>query len=634
MATRRTSSGAKNGSKARKAKPPAPKPRGKTTAPAVKKRQVAPKTSHKVAAKKSAAQAKTSSPPPEPQVAEATNPNIFGDFFKQFGGQLNDNRFATAWQKYLQSIGEQPELLAELSRKHAERQSQLLNEISTTNGNAETAEPTGRPDPRFSHEAWSSNPFFRYLKDSYLLNSELIRETAAAANIDASDRRALDFMLEQMIAAMSPANFPATNPEVIATTLESKGENLRRGAANYLQDAQLGAITQTDPDAFAIGKNVAVTPGKVIFQNHLFQLIEYQPSTPKVNATPVLIVPPCINKYYILDLAEHNSFVRHLVDSGQRVFLVSWVNAGELQADLTWDDYVAGGVLEALAIVIEVGGQQAVHTLGYCIGGTLLACALAVAGKNKTHVKSMSLLTCMLDHCDTGNVGLFVDDSYVSLNEDKFAAGGIFDGLHLRRTFAYMRPDELVWPYVVRNYLLGETPPPFDILHWNADATNLPGKMYSWYLRHNYLDNDLITGTVEVCGSQVDYGAINLPGMIVATERDHIVPWAAAYASARRLSKNVEFVLASSGHVAGVVNPPARNKGHHYTGTKLGSDPQAWLSAAKKTAGSWWPKYFAFLDKHSGGQVAAPMHQGSSRFRPFEDAPGSYVTAPLPKVGG
>lgn len=561
----------------------------------------------------------------------------FADFLNQFGGQFADNRFANVWQKYLQQLGSQPDLVAGLTQQHAERQGELLAELSSPpNGAANAEAANGRRDPRFAHEAWEGNPFYRYLKETYFLNSELLRQTSSAVELDSDDRRALDFMLEQFISALAPNNFPATNPEVIETTIESKGENLRRGAANYMQDAQLGAITQTDPDAFTIGANLAMTPGKVIAQNHLFQLIEYLPTTAKVNAQPLLIVPPCINKYYILDLAEKNSLVRHLVASGQRVLLVSWVNAGELQADITWDDYVAGGVLEALAITHEVCGGKPVHTLGYCIGGTLLSCALSVArAKRFNMAASMSLLTTMLDHCDTGNVGLFVDESFVKQKEEEFANGGIFDGLNLRRTFAYMRPDELVWPYVVRNYMLGETPPPFDILHWNADATNLPGRMYSWYLRHNYLDNDLITGEVEVCGSKVDYGNIDLPGMVVATERDHIVPWQAAYSSARLLSNEIDFVLASSGHVAGVVNAPERRKGFHMcapTQAGLPTDAKTWQSKANKSEGSWWPRYFAWLDAHSGDKVAAPQQLGSSRYRPFEDAPGSYVSAPLPKL--
>lgn len=554
--------------------------------------------------------------------------------FNQFG----DNRFAVAWKKYMRALSADPELLSRLVNEHTARQGELLADMAKGKGKAGDR-PAERPDPRFAHEAWDNNPFYRLLRENYQLNSKLLRDAAASVEMESEDRQAIDFMLGQVISALAPSNFPTTNPEVIDATIESKGENLRRGMKNYMNDVQAGAITQSAPDAFIVGSNVAATPGKVIAQNHLMQLIEYAPATPKVNARPLLIVPPCINKYYILDLSPDNSLVRHLVASGQRVFLISWVNADAQHATLGWDDYVAGGVLEALAIVHEVcGGKQEVHTLGYCIGGTLLACALSVMRSNgDDYAASFSLLASFLDFCDTGTVGLFVDEKFVAEQEEKFAPGGLFDGNNLRSTFAYMRPDELVWPYVVRNYMLGETPPPFDILHWNADATNLPGRMYAWYLRHTYLDNDLKDGQVKVCGSKVKYGSIGLPGMAIAAKRDHIVPWQAAYASAQELGKDIDFVLASAGHVAGIVNPPARNKGSHWVVSKAGSlpaDATQWLAKAKQHDGSWWEHYVAWLDKRSGGKVAAPKKFGSYRHLPLDDAPGSYVTTPLPPING
>lgn len=557
------------------------------------------------------------------------------------GWDITSNRFLSVWQRFMQELGSNPDLLGELTRRQAERQSELLASLANGkgkdgDGGGEGGAGSGRPDRRFAHPAWEDNPFYRYLKESYALNSEILERAAEAVGFEGEDRRALDFIIKQLVSATSPANFAATNPEVAQATVDSKGENLRRGLENYMSDLQSGKMTLADPDAFRIGENIATTKGKVIAENRLCQLIEYAPTTAKVRARPLLIVPPCINKYYILDLSEENSFIRQLLDSGIRVFLVSWANAGEQQSGATWDDYVASGVIDSVAAACEVSGQDSVNTLGYCIGGTLLACASSVMHSNGDgRVASMSLMTSFVDFCDTGDIGLFVDESFVAEQEEKYADGGLFPGSSLHQTFAYLRPDDLVWPYVVRNYMLGETPPAFDILHWNSDSTNLPGRMYAWYLRHTYLDNDIKDGTVEVCGSKVDPAAPKLPGIVVATERDHIVPWKAAYASARLLGPKVSFVLSSSGHVAGVVNPPSSGKGRHWVspGTKaarLPADPDKWRGKATEKQGSWWPAFASWLSKRSGNKVAAPRRAGDYRHLPIEDAPGSYVSAPLP----
>ena len=565
--------------------------------------------------------------------------------FKQFAAYSpvlsspgGDNRFVSAWNKFVSALASKPELLTGLLRTHTERQGEILTEIASPNGqDNKPGPPSGRrTDQRFAHEGWSVNPFYRYLRQNYELNSKLLREVSVQIELEETDRKAVDFIIEQLISAMAPTNFATTNPQVLEATLDSGGKNLRSGMENYLHDLNKGAISHTPPDAFKIGENVAAAKGKVVFQNHLIQLIEYTPTTPEVNATPLLVVPPCINKYYILDLSSHNSLIQHLVGGGVKVFLISWVNATEEHAKLEWDDYVAAGVIEALDVVSQITGQKKVHTLGYCIGGTMLACALSVMKANRQNTAaSMSLLASYLDFCDTGAVGLFVDEGFVSAQDSKFKDGGLFSGLDLQRTFAYMRPDDLVWPYVVRNYMLGETPQPFDILHWNSDATNLPGRMHAWYLRHCYLDNDLKTGKVEVCGSKVSFDKLNLPGMIISTERDHIVPWRAAYASAQLLSGKIDFVLASSGHVAGIVNPPAKKKGYYLCAPKavtLPKDPAQWVDKARNVEGSWWDRYVAWLAKNSQGKVKAKSKAGNYRFRPLQDAPGSYVSAPLSEV--
>lgn len=585
------------------------------------------------------------------------------------GFDLGDNLFADVWQRFLAALGTNPELMAEISKRHGELFASLSLQPEQDAGNGAQA-PAGAAkgkgkgkgkgnskDRRFAHPDWESNPFYKYLKESYRLNSELLERAADSVDFSPRDRQALDFLLTQLKSAMSPANFPLTNPEVAAATIESKGENLRRGMENYMGDLEEGAITLSDPAAFAVGENLATTPGKVIAQNHLYQLIEYAPTTAKVHERPLLIVPPCINKYYILDLAERDSFVAHLVAAGFRVFLVSWVNAGSDQAELDWDDYVAGGVLEAIESVRQVSGQARINTLGYCIGGTLLACAQAVLGAGADRqIENLSLLTAFIDFCDTGDIGLFVDERFVAEMERRYADGGLFPGASLKATFAYMRPDDLVWPYVVSNYMLGKTPPPFNILHWNSDSTNLPGRMYAWYLRNTYLENRLKDG-VELCGAKVKVAELGVPGMVVACERDHIVPWEAAYASARLLGAGqASFVLAASGHVAGIVNPPAKHKGHHFVaralrrasakgkgkGKSAGAKAPAaalpaaasdWLAQAKKNEGSWWDSYCSYLKGYSGALVAAPKRPGDMRHRPLADAPGSYVTAPLPEAG-
>ena len=546
------------------------------------------------------------------------------------GWNYGDKRFAPVWQKFLAALGARPELL----QQHAANQAGLFTAVMAAepkpaNGEAEP----GKTDRRFAHKDWEAHPFYRYMKESYALNAGLLHEVAAGMELAADERQALEFMLKQLTSAMAPTNHPLTNPEVAQATAATGGDNLRRGMENYMADLRAGAITLSDPEAFEVGRDLAITPGKVIAQNHVMQLIEYLPTQARTRARPLLIVPPCINKYYILDLSKRDSFIRYLLDQGLRVFLLSWVNAGPEQQGLAWDDYVAAGVIEAIETVGAVSGQKQINTLGYCIGGTLLASALAVMRSyGDERAASMSLLTAFLDFCDTGDIGLFVDEELVAAKEREFADGGVFDGMELQRTFGYLRPDDLVWPYVVRNYMLGEKPQPFNILHWNGDATNLPGRMYAWYLRHTYLANDLKDG-VAICGRQVKVGGLDLPGMHVACERDHIVPWGAAYASARLAGTKSEFVLSSSGHVAGVVNPPAKGKGYYYAAAgarKLEAQAASWQKRARRNEGSWWPHFASWLRKRSGALAAAPKQPGDYRHRPIEDAPGSYVTAPRP----
>jgi polyhydroxyalkanoate synthase len=395
----------------------------------------------------------------------------------------------------------------------------------------------------------------------------------------------------------------------------------------------------TDETAFEVGRNVGTTPGSVIYQNELIQLIQYSPATSSVHRRPLVIVPPSINKYYILDLQPQNSFIAHAVAQHHTVFLVSWRNAGPGQAKLTWDDYIEHGVLRAIDVARRITKADKVNALGFCIGGTLLASAAAVqAARDEHSIASLTLLTTMLDFTDTGEIGLLVSEPAVVAREAAIGQGGLLEGSELAQVFASLRANDLIWPYVVNGYLEGKAPPAFDLLYWNSDATNLPGPMFCWYLRNTYLENKLREpgGTVQ-CGQPVDLGAITVPAFIYASKEDHIVPWKTAYASTQLLSGDSTFVLGASGHIAGVINPPAKKKRNYWThdstGTpdatagpvRLDADPDHWLDAAESVPGSWWPAWISWLAPHSGRRVAAPKKPGNAEFAPIEDAPGSYV---------
>nr|WP_269813884.1 class I poly(R)-hydroxyalkanoic acid synthase [Rhodoferax ferrireducens] len=447
-----------------------------------------------------------------------------------------------------------------------------------------------------------------------------------AAPAEAKTRAQWQFALKQVQDALSPANCLATNPEALQLAVESGGASLVEGTRLFLQDVARGRISMTDEQAFEVGRNVATTPGSVVFENELMQLIQYTPVTTQVYARPLLIVPPCINKYYILDLQPENSLVAHAVAQGHTVFLISWRNVSAAQGHLRWDDYLELGVLSALATAIEISGADAVNTLGFCVGGTLLACALAVlAARGQQKASSMTLLTTMLDFSDTGEIGQLVDERGVAQREASIGRGGVLQGRELAQVFASLRANDLIWPYVVKGYLKGKAPSAFDLLFWNGDDTNLPGPMFCWYLRKAYLENKLsVPGATQQCGEAVDFSRIELPAFLYASRDDHIVPWRTAYASTRLLGGGTTFVLGASGHIAGVINPPAKNKRNHWVG-KLNAEPQAWLDAAHSVSGSWWPAWTSWLAGHAGAQVKAPKQAGARKYPVIEPAPGRYV---------
>ncbi|MCX7959980.1 MAG: class I poly(R)-hydroxyalkanoic acid synthase [Burkholderiales bacterium] len=534
------------------------------------------------------------------------------------------------------ALARNPEKLAQIQRRWAEAQAALWSALLA--GRSPDAPQPRAGDRRFAAREWRENPYYEYLWRSYLLAARFAAEAVEAAELEGKAKERLRFAVRQWVDALSPANFAATNPEVLRAALASRGESLARGLANLLADVRAGRIRQTDESAFEVGRNLAVTPGDVVYENELMQLIQYAPTTPEVSARPLVMVPPCINKYYILDLRPENSFVRYAVGEGHTVFMVSWRNVGPAQGGFGWDDYLRLGVFEALRVAREIVGAERANALGFCVGGTLLAAALAVmAAQGEDAVESVTWLTTLLDFEEPGELGLFVDEQSVRMREATIGAGGILSGAELAFVFSALRANDLVWPYVVNNYLKGGEPPAFDLLYWNADSTNLPGPMYCQYVRSTYLENRLREpGALVCCGVPVDLGRIERPSFVLATREDHIVPWRSAYRSLYLLGGEKTFVLGASGHVAGVVNPAATDRRSYWIGEAgdYPQDPEVWLAGAKERPGSWWKVWAKWLDAHRGGLRPAPERTGSARYRPIEPAPGRYVKEKARPQGG
>lgn len=486
-------------------------------------------------------------------------------------------------------------------------------------------------DRRFASPAWREQPWFAWVREAWGLYAEYLTELASLAQLPPEEKRRLEFSTRQFVDAMAPSNFPATNPDVIERAIVTEGASLVQGMRNLSDDIAKGRITMSDESAFAIGRNLAVTPGSVVLRNPLIELIQYDATTPDVAKRPLLIVPPCINKYYILDLTPANSFVRHAIAEGHTVFLVSWRNIPEELGTLTWDDYLEQGVLAALAAVQSIAGSREVNTLGFCVGGTLLACALAVlAARGDRSVTSATFLTTMLDFADPGEIAVYISAAALDARRPLLCAGQRVPGSELAGAFASLRPNELVWNYVVNNYLKGRTPPAFDLLYWNGDSANLPGPMYWYYLNEMYVGNRLrVHGALTMLGQSIDLRRLRMPMYVYASREDHIVPWRSAWRTVDLVGTRPRFVLGASGHIAGVVNPPAAGKRNYWTGPQpsAGMDPEAWLQRATSHAGSWWPDWHAWLAKHAGGQRAAPVVTGNAAYPPLGPAPGTYVLA-------
>ncbi|WP_431095843.1 PHA/PHB synthase family protein [Polaromonas aquatica] len=522
-----------------------------------------------------------------------------------------------------------PAKLQELQQRYIADASALWNQ-----GLQDGADTLVSSDRRFSSAAWKTNPVSKFSASAYLLNARTLMALADAVEGDAKTRARVRFAVEQWMAATAPSNFLALNAEAQQKAIESQGESIAQGLTNLLHDLKQGHVSMTDERVFEVGKNVATTEGAVVFENEFFQLLEYKPLTAKVYEKPFLLIPPCINKFYILDLQPENSLIRYAVSQGHRTFVVSWRNPDESMAQKTWDDYIEHAAIKAIDVVQEITGAKTLNALGFCVGGTILGTALSVlAARGKKPVASATLLTSFLDFTDTGILDIFIDETSVKYREAEMGQGGLLKGQDLASTFSFLRPNDLVWNYVVGNYLKGETPPPFDLLYWNSDSTNLPGPFYAWYLRNTYFENNLVKpGKTMVCGQKVDLRKVDIPVYIYGSREDHIVPIGGAYASTQHLPGKKRFVMGASGHIAGVINPPAKKKRSYWTREKLpqGKFPATqaeWLEGATEHPGSWWTDWSEWLKEHAGKQIAAPKTYGSRKYKAIEAAPGRYVKA-------
>ena len=482
-------------------------------------------------------------------------------------------------------------------------------------------------DKRFAAEAWRKDPCFDLLRRTYLGYSEYLLGAVESVALDEKTKAQMRYGMRQLVDAMSPSNFLITNPEAMQVAIETGGQSLVHGMNLFFEDLAKGRVSSTDEKAYEVGKNIATTPGAVIFESELMQVIQYAPATETVRERPLVMIPPCINKFYILDLQPDNSLVRYIVAQGHTVFMVSWRNIRAEQGHLRWDDYLEQGVMRAIDVALDVSGTDEVNTLGFCVGGTLLASAAAVMrARNEDKVASMTLLTTMLDYADTGEIGALVTEQSVAAREAAIGGGGLMQGKELAFTFSSLRANDLVWQYVVNSYLKGKAPSAFDLLFWNADSTNLPGPMFCWYVRNTYLENNLrVPGRTTQCGEAVNLSLLNVPTFIYASREDHIVPWRTAYASTQLFSDKTTFVLGASGHIAGVINSASKNKRNHWVAGAVGPDPDRWLETARSVPGSWWPEWGNWLREQAGAEVPAPKKVGSRKHAPIEPAHGRFV---------
>ena len=603
-----------------------------------------------------AASAKAAPPPKKPlyedfdalteYVADITGKSqeVIQDFFANNPAMRNGGEMSADPLNLSESFAEMMKGLAADPGALMQRQFTLWNDYANMMANmsrrfaGEDVAPTVAPeksDRRFSHPAWNDNPMLDYVKQSYLLFSRFLEGAVHDVKFDDEhDKAKAEFYTKQFIDAVAPTNFAMLNPEVVEATVESKGENLLKGLKNLLDDMERGngqlSIRQADLDYFKLGENIATTPGKVVYQNDLIQLIQYTPTTEKVGKLPLLIIPPWINKYYILDLQPNNSFIKWVVDQGRTLFVVSWVNPGPELSGKTFEDYIHEGLYEALDAVAEATGEEKADTIGYCIGGTMLSAALALMKKKgDKRVNSATFFTAQADFSEPGDLRLFIDDEQLAALEKQMdAAGGVLEGRAMATTFNMLRANDLIWTFVIDNYMKGKDPAKFDLLFWNSDSTRMPKTIHMFYLREFYQKNALAKGEMVIEGETLNIGDVDIPIFMQAGEKDHIAPPASVYKTARLFAsgKNdkVMYMLAGSGHIAGVVNHPDKHKYHHSTNAALPATLDEWKKGAEREPGSWWPFWIEWLRDVSPGEVPA-RQPGGGKLKIIEDAPGSYV---------
>jgi polyhydroxyalkanoate synthase len=572
------------------------------------------------------------------EVAQRTQPMVMAFLERQEGGSaeqtLDPMNLSPAYIQFFSQLWSDPKKLARLQMQYWNDWTLLWQESTKKflGQPARTLHEPDKGDRRFKSAEWQESAFFDFVKQSYLLTGKWMDGVVKSTEgLDQETKRKVDFYTRQYINAISPTNFLLTNPDVLKETVESRGENLVRGLEHLLADMERGQgtlkISTTNYEAFEVGRNLAVTPGKVIFQNELMQLIQYEASTKQVHKTPLLVVPPWINKYYILDLKPENSMMKWLVDQGHTVFMVSWVNPGRDLAHKQFDDYMKDGLLAALEQIRVATGEPSCNVAGYCLGGTLLTMTLAwlTAQGRAGEIKSASFLTTLVDFEQSGDLQLFMDDRQLEAMEKEMAEKGYLSADALRQTFSILRANDMVWSFVVNNYLMGREPFPFDLLYWNDDATNMPAAMHSYYLRKLYRENLLAKpGGLTMNDVPIDVSAIETPCYFLSTKEDHIAPWMATYRTTQLVKGPKTFTLAASGHVAGVVNPPDKKKYCYWTSSNNPPDCNDWLAEATQQEGSWWPNWGVWLEDHAGGQVPS-RKVGGGRMKTLENAPGSYV---------
>ncbi len=557
--------------------------------------------------------------PADPATQSTSLASTQGEVMKTFG---------EVWQSVLSNPDQMLQAQTSLWRSYFE-----LWDFSARKLAGEEPAPVAKVDPRdkrFKDEAWGENAYFDLVRQGYLVLDGWTRDIVEKAEgLDDHTRHKAGFYLNQMLAAAAPSNYLATNPELLKQTLEENGENLVRGLKALARDFEEGEgqlkLRQSDTSPFKLGENIATTPGAVIYRNDLFELIQFEATTDEVLKRPLLIVPPWINKYYVLDLNEEKSLVRWLVAEGHTVFVVSWVNPDARHAKLSFDDYAKDGILEAVRVVGDVTGGEPINAVGYCIGGTLLAATLAhMAADEDDRIASCTFLTTQVDFTHAGDLKVFADEDQIAAVEQQMAQKGYLEGSQMASAFNMLRPDDLIWPYVVNNYIRGKDPFPFDLLYWNSDSTRMPAANHAFYLRHCYLRNDLSNGRMIIDGRAVDLGNVKIPIYNLATREDHIAPPLSVYTGSNAFGGPVDYVMAGSGHIAGVVNPPSRNKYQFWEGARDEKSFEDWVASAQETAGSWWPHWHAWLEAQDDERVAA-RSIGGGRFNAIEAAPGSYV---------